>query len=192
MNLDCQPSVECFGMLLRECLASGEPVHIDDLGMFLPCMNDKGFRFIPNSQQRVFIAYVQEDAALATKLYREFEQRGFNTWLDKKKLFPGQNWPRAIEAAIERADFFVPCFSHNSVSKRGVFQSELRYALEVASRRPLDEMFIIPIRLDDCQVPRTVQRKLQFVDLFPDWASGVERVAAALYEQMSLHGKTRG
>jgi|ERR1051326_1622564 hypothetical protein len=189
MKTDCQPSAECFAILLRECLASGEPVHIDDLGIFVPGPNNHGFRFIPNQMQRVFIAYVQEDASFARKLYYEFAQRGFNTWLDKKKLLPGQNWPRAIESAIETADFFVPCFSRNSVSKRGVFQSELRYALECASRLPLDQMFIIPVRLDDCAVPRTLQGHIHYVDLFPDWATGVETITAAMQQQMIDRGK---
>jgi hypothetical protein len=189
MKTDCEPSAECFAILLREFLASGEPVQIDDLGIFMPGPNNSGFRFIPNQMQRVFIAYVQEDAVFARKLYREFAQRGFNTWLDKKKLLPGQNWPRAIESAIETADFFIPCFSHNSVSKRGVFQSELRYALECASRMPLDQMYIMPVRLDDCLVPRALQAHTQYVDLFPDWAFGVETVAAAMQTQMAERAK---
>ena len=191
MKPECHPSAECFAVLLRECLAGGEPVHIDDLGIFMPGPNNSGFRFIPNQMQRVFIAYVQEDADLAKKIYREFAQRGFNTWLDKKKLLPGQNWPRAIESAIETADFFIPCFSSNSVSKRGTFQSELRYALECASRMPLDQMFIIPVRLDACSVPRTLRSHIQYVDLFPDWATGIDTVVAAMQQQMAEPSKTR-
>jgi hypothetical protein len=180
MKFDCKPSTERFAILLRECLEKGELVHIDDLGIFLPGLNNNGFRFVPNRMPRVFIAYVQEDAAYARFLYRDLTARGFAAWLDKKKLLPGQNWPRAIEAAIETSDFFIPCFSRNSVSKRGGFHSELRYALECASRLPLDEVFIIPVRLDECAVPRRVQAHIQYVDLFPDWNMGVERVAAAM------------
>jgi|SRR5579884_1137928 len=193
MKQDCHPSAECFAMLLRDCLASGEPVHIDDLGIFMPGPNNTGFRFIPNQMQRVFIAYVQEDSDAARKLYYEFAQRGFNTWMDKKKLMPGQNWPRAIESAIETADFFVPCFSRNSVSKRGTFQSELRWAIECASQMPLDQMFIIPVRLEECTVPRSLQSHIQYVDLFPDWASGVETVTSAMQQQMAArNGHRRG
>lgn len=178
-------------MLLRECLESGEPVHIDDLGIFLPGPNNSGFRFVPNQMQRVFIAYVQEDGAYARRLYRDLSGRGFATWLDKKKLLPGQNWPRAIESAIETSDFFIPCFSQNSVSKRGTFHCELRYALECASKLPLDQAFIIPVRLDDCAVPRTLQAHIQYVDLFPDWNTGVETVAAAMQEQMAARDNGR-
>ena len=81
------------------------------------------------TKPRVFIAYVEEDLPFARKLYRAFEDNGFRPWLDKKKLMPGQNWPRAIETAIHTSDFFVACFSRRATSKRGSFHSELRYAL---------------------------------------------------------------
>ena len=89
--------------------------------------------------------------------------------MDVRKLLAGQNWPRAIEAAIESSDFFVACFSGKSVRKKGGFQSEIRYALDCARQVPLDEIYIVPVRLDDCAVPRTIQHELQYIDLFPDW-----------------------
>jgi hypothetical protein len=189
MTRECKPSAECFALLLKECLADGEPVHIDDLGIFMPCPHNNGFRFVPNLMQRVFIAYVEEDAVLARKLYRDLTNRGFSPWMDKKKLLPGQNWPRAIESAIETSDFFIACFSRNSVTKRGVFHSELRYAMECAARLPLDEIFVIPIRLDQCSMPQTVLSHIQYVDLFPDWEAGVSTITAAMQRQMAERGK---
>ena len=104
-------------------------------------------------------------------------------WLDKMKLMPGQNWPRAIERAIGISDFFIPCFSRRSVQKKGQFQSELRYALECATRLPLDDIYIIPVRLEECHVPTRIKEHLQYVDLFPDWNGGVRRVLGAIRKQ---------
>ena len=70
----------------------------------------------------------------------------------------------------------MACFSRNSVSKKGGFQAEIRYALECARRVPLDEIFMIPVRLDDCPVPARIQKELQYIDLFPDWARGLRRL----------------
>jgi hypothetical protein len=128
----------------------------------------------------VFLAYVTEDADAAARLCDALESGGFSVWMDVRKLLPGQNWPRAIENAIETSDFFVPCFSTSSVNKRGGFQAEVRYALDCARRTPLDDIFIAPVRLDDCRVPRSIQRELQYVDLFPDWQRGVRRLAQIL------------
>jgi len=168
--------------ILRRALESGAAVEIDGLGTFLPGQK-QGFRFIAQNSPRIFIAYVEEDLDAAKKLYSAFEHNGFRPWLDKKKLMPGQNWPRAIEDAIRTSDFFVACFSRRSTSKRGSFHSELRYALSCAATVPLDEIFFIPVRFEECVVPARVARKIQYVDLYPDWAAGLEGILTIIRQQ---------
>jgi TIR domain len=177
-----------IGRIVREALEHGSAVDIDGLGTFLPDRG-RGLRFVAQTRQRVFIAYVEEDLEHAKNLYRAFEKHGFRPWLDKKKLMPGQNWPRAIETAIQTSDFFVACFSKRATTKRGTFHSELRYALNCASKVPLDEIFFIPVRLDCCVVPGRIARKIQYVDLFPDWETGVDRVIAVLRRQQQNRRK---
>lgn len=169
-------------LILRHALEQGTSVEIDGLGTFLPGRG-KGFRFIEQTKPRVFIAYVEEDLAVAKKLYAAFEQHGFRPWLDRKKLLPGQNWPRAIETAIQTSNFFVACFSHRSICKRGSFHSELRFALSCAEQVPLDEIYFIPLRLDACEVPRNIARKIQYVDLFPNWRQGVATLVGVMKKQ---------
>lgn len=177
-----QTTARHLARIVRRALERGATVEIDGLGTFLPGKN-RGFRFVAQNNPRVFIAYVEEDLTRAKKLYAAFEKQGFRPWLDKKKLLPGQNWPRAIEDAIKTSDFFVACFSRRAASKRGSFHSELRYALSCASTVPLDETFFIPIRFEDCIVPPRVSRKLQYVDLFPDWDGGLAKVVAIIARQ---------
>jgi hypothetical protein len=129
---------------------------------------------------RVFIAYATEDLATSERLFNVLRSRGYSPWLDRRRLLPGQNWPRRIEDAIANADFFIACFSSHSVKKRGGFQAEVRYALDCASRLPIDDVFLIPVRLDECRVPARIQRETQYVDLFPDFDGGVERVVATI------------
>jgi hypothetical protein len=160
-------------------LAAGEAVEIDGLGVFYPD-RARGFRFEPRTLAQVFIAYACEDRRPAEKLCAELAAADFSPWMDAARLLPGQNWPRAIEAAIESSGFFVACFSENSVNKRGGFQVEIRYALDCARRVPLDDIFVIPVRLDDCRLPRSIQRELHYVDLFPDWSRGGARGAVPL------------
>jgi hypothetical protein len=167
--------VEQVAGVVMEGLSAGKPVEIDGLGVFYPDAAH-GFRFEPRRLAQVFIGYVTEDAAAAGRLCDDLAAAGFSPWMDTRKLLPGQNWPRAIESAIETSDFFVACFSQNSVDKAGGFQSEVRYGLDCARRMPLDEIFLAPVRLDDCRVPRSIQRELQYVDLFPDWQIGIRRL----------------
>jgi hypothetical protein len=176
--------------MLREVLEQGGSVEIDGLGTLSPG-GKRGFRFVAENKPRVFIAYVQEDLSFARKLYRAFEESGLSPWLDKKKLMPGQNWPRAIETAIQTSDFFVACFSQRAVSKRGSFHSELRYALFCAAKVPLDEIFLIPLRLDGCVVPRRISKQIQYLDLFPDWKAGVDRLLDVIKVQNEIRKRKR-
>jgi hypothetical protein len=172
--------------LVRQCLTEGASVEIDGLGTFLPDAQ-RGFRFLPRNRPKVFVAYVQEDAGAAEKLFDALEAGGFDPWLDRRKLLPGQNWPRSIDDAIDTSDFFLACFSRRSVKKKGGFQAEIRYALDCTRRVPLDEIFLIPARLDACPVPARIQREVQYIDLFPDWDRGFRRIVAAMRRQMSRH-----
>lgn len=171
-------SAKQVARLVSLCLQEGAAVEVDGLGVFRP--DAGGFRFEPAPKPMVFIAYVQEDVGQAVKLYDAFKQHGLDPWMDSKKLIPGQNWPRAIERAIEVSDFFVACLSRKAVRKRGQFQAELRYALDCARRQPLDQIYLIPVRLEECAVPFRISREYQYVDLFPDWASGFRRVLRAI------------
>ena len=177
-------SVEQLAQIVIQGLAAGQAVEIDGLGSFVPDTVD-GFRFEPRRLPQVFVAYAKEDAAVAELLYDGLQAAGFSPWMDVRKLVPGQNWPRAIEVAIEASDFFVACFSQNSVHKKGGFQMEVRYALECARRVPLDEIFVVPLRLDQCPVPRRIQREFQYVDLFPDWIAGFRRLMTMMRREVA-------
>ena len=179
-------SAEQVARIVRECLEEGQTVVIDGLGSFRP-HGKRGYRFLARSAPKVFLAYVQQDARLVECLCDELEARGFDPWLDRRKLLPGQNWPRSIEDAIETTDFVIACFSHNSVTKKGGFQAEIRYALDCARRVPLDDVFLIPVRLDGCRVPSSISREMQYIDLFPDWERGFRRILTVIGRQMKKH-----
>jgi hypothetical protein len=170
--------------LVRQSLDQGNPVEIDGLGTFRT--GPGGYEFTPQAQPQVFLAYVEEDFASVRAICDRLREAGCSPWMDKEKLLPGQNWPRALERAIEVSDAFVACFSNRSIAKRGQFQSELRWALDCARRLPLDESFLIPVRLDPCPVPRRIADQVQYVDLFPDWDKGIRRLVR------SVHRTVRG
>jgi hypothetical protein len=174
---------EQVAQLVRSCLDEGLSVEIDGLGVFEPDSHG-GYRFVARSRPKIFLGYVMEDLVLADRLFDALEDHGLAPWLDRRKMLPGQNWPRAIEEAIETSDFFVACFSHLSVRKKGSFQAEIRYALDCALRVPLDETYLIPVRLDDCPVPARIRREIHYIDLFPDWDRGVRRVMAIIERQL--------
>jgi hypothetical protein len=179
-----QPYFEELAQIVIYGLNAGKTVEIDGLGTFHPDPR-QGFRFEPSGVPQVFVAYASEDMPLAGRLFHDLQEAGFGPWLDARKLMPGQNWPRAIERAIESSDFFVACFSEQSVNKRGGFQAEIRYALDCARSAPLDDIFIVPVRLEPCAVPERIQKEFQYVDLFPDWNRGVRQLVAMMRKEVA-------
>ncbi|MGH9659461.1 MAG: toll/interleukin-1 receptor domain-containing protein [Bryobacteraceae bacterium] len=176
------PTSVQIAKILRRLLEEGNAVEIDGLGRFQPA-EDGRVEFVACGQPRVFLAYVEENRAEATRLYDALQDSGFEPWLDHRKLLPGQNWPRAIEAAIETSDYFVACFSPAAVRKRGAFQTEIRYALDCARRLPLDETFLIPVRFEDCHVPARIWRDTHTIEMYPDWSRGLARLIGVLRRQ---------
>lgn len=183
MENGSRASSEHVARIVKRWLEDGKTVEIDGLGLFRPDGRG-GFEFLAPSSPKVFLAHVIEDARIADRLYEDLEQAGLAPWMDRRKLLPGQNWPRAIEEAIDTSDFFVACFSKNSVRKKGGFQAEIRYALDCASRLPLEETFLIPVRLDDCRVPARIRREIQYIDLFPDWERGLRQIRATIARRL--------
>ena len=112
---------------------------------------------------KVFLSYASQDKSAVRDFTRRLtDQDWVDVWVDEKNLLPGQDWRTKIEEAVESSDVVIICLSSNSVSKEGFVQKELRYAREIAFEKPEETIFLIPIRLDDCNVPRG----LRFYQLF--------------------------
>jgi hypothetical protein len=55
-----------------------------------------------------FISYASPDLALAEELHRRLTAAGFNIWFDKRRLEPGMDWHREIEAGCENSLVMLP------------------------------------------------------------------------------------
>lgn len=69
------------------------------------------------------------------------------------------------------------CLSAQSVTKEGFVQKEIKFALDKADEKPDGTIFIIPARIEDCDVPERIS-KFHWVDLFSD--DGYEWLIKAL------------
>ncbi len=83
-----------------------------------------------------------------------------------KKLLPGMDWNMEIDKAVEASHIVVVFLTDNSVNKEGYIQRELRLVLDVALNMTEGTIFVIPLRLEDCQLPRSL-RSWQWLDYFP-------------------------
>ena len=81
-----------------------------------------------------------------------------------------------MEKPLKNSRYFIALFSSTSVQKRGYIQKEFKFAVEVLEEFPEGEIFAIPARLDECEIPYERFRNIERVDLFPIWDEGVERL----------------
>ena len=105
------------------------------------------------SEIQIFLAHANEDKPQVRDLYRRLKQVGYQPWLDEEDLLPGQNWRDEIPKAIQSSDIFIACLSSQSVSKRGYVQREFRQALNKMAEMPVGEIYLIPLKLDECEIP---------------------------------------
>lgn len=75
---------------------------------------------------------------------------------------------------------FLPLLSSQSVNRRGYYQRELKLAIDTAEEIPEGQLFIIPLRLDDCQILSEKLSKYQYQNMFPDWSFAVNRIIEAI------------
>jgi len=138
-------------------------------------------------QVQIFISYAREDQQRIKELYRKLLAAGYQPWLDREHILPGQKWEPVIKQALERSDFALVCLSAKSINKRGFLQKEIKKALEHAQEKLEDDVWLIPARLDDCDVPDGLSN-IQWVDLFED--DGFDQLLRALEFQLKKEGKS--
>ena len=81
------------------------------------------------------------------------KERRVDPWLAEDNLLPGQEWHTEIRKAIRSTDAFVACLSRASVSKTGYVNREFKEGLEMAYEQPQGRIFLIPVKLEPCEVP---------------------------------------
>ncbi len=130
---------------------------------------------------RVFLCHSSTDKAAVRTLYDRLSDDGLDPWLDEKKLLPGEDWDRAIRLAVEASDAVIVCLSKGSVTKSGYVQKEIKFALDEADKQPEGSVFVIPVKLEECDVPDRLSR-LQWVTLFEE--KGYEKLLIGLNDSI--------
>lgn len=115
---------------------------------------------------KVFISYASEDRERVEPYFDEFSKmEGVSPWMDVRSILPGQDWEYEISRAFEAADVVAIFMSSRSVSKVGYVQREARDAVRKAEYAPEGHISVIPLLLEDCEVPRLIRGTFQYVDL---------------------------
>jgi len=123
------------------------------------------------------------------ELQQTLESAGIRVWRDTRDLWPGEDWRERIRSAItSNALVFIACFSRESVARKRSYQNEeLVLAVEEMRQRPPSVPWLIPVRLDDCDIPdldigggRRLS-SIQHADLFGSGAkNGASRIVSTV------------
>jgi hypothetical protein len=131
----------------------------------------------PRKSVRAFLIYAHSDKGAVRDLYARIVKDGVSAWLDTERLLPGQDWQDKIRKAILESDAVIVCLSRMFNKRHGYRHEELKLALEKMKVLPDNDIFIIPVRLEECDMPDSL-RRLHRVDLFK--AGGYGRLIDAL------------
>jgi len=134
---------------------------------------------------QIFLSYAEEDREQVKSLYEKLAESGFAPWMDVQDILPGEQWANSIRRAIRNSDFFLMCISNHSVNKRGWIQREIRVALDVWEGMLPDDIYLIPVRLEECRLPEILSG-YQWVSLFEE--DGWQRLLASLREGLARRG----
>ena len=66
---------------------------------------------------------------------------------------PGDDWDTVIRRGLRAAGVTLLFLSRASVKKTGYFQREVKLALDCEMEKPPDEMYLIPVLLEKCEMP---------------------------------------
>ena len=143
------------------------------------------------SQLIPFLCYAKENS----KEVREFRERlraetWIDPWFDEEDILPGQKWEGSVADAVHNSHAVIVFLSSVAIRTEGFFQKELKLALDAAAEKPDGTIFIIPIRLDACDVPERLL-PYQYVDYFGDEAHK-DHVYSSLIVALKIRAKNLG
>ena len=111
---------------------------------------------------RAFISHSWEDKSAVRLLAAQLQANGVNVWFDEWEISPGDSLVQKLNEGLEACDAFIVVISQNSIASKWV-QEELSAAVV---RRIESKSRLIPVRLDDTQLPAVIGH-LVYVPFYP-------------------------
>lgn len=125
------------------------------------------------AKKHVFLLYCHGNRADVASLRDDLERAGETVWWDQD-ILPGQDWKQELRRAMKDSYAVVMCLSREAQARTtlGIYPEALD-AISVFREYAPGSIFLIPVRLSECEIPfieidatRSLDR-LHYVDLFP-------------------------
>ena len=109
----------------------------------------------------VFISHSSRDKADATVLAAELRARGLSVWIDHERIKFGESIPTAIELGLSNSVCALVLVSSSFLSSKWC---RAEYEPLLVREIDRDRLLVLPVLLDDCEIPVLLARK-RYVDL---------------------------
>jgi hypothetical protein len=116
---------------------------------------------------QVFFCHAREDRPHVRRIAEWLRLSGVEPWMDEERILPGQDWEAEIRRNIGQSRVFLCFLSRHTSRKRGFVQREMQQALEVVDERAPGQAIVIPVKLEECDVPAAL-RRFHWVDAFDE------------------------
>lgn len=103
-------------------------------------------------------------------------------------MLPGQT-RAVINKAIRESHVVIVCLSQNSTRHKGQLHKQISYALDIAEEQPEGTIFLIPAKLEECDIPDRLSGR-RWVNLFE--SNGYELLLKSLRERANSIEDTKG
>jgi len=183
-NAELWEAVAVMAALRQSHISPEHPIAARDTVASPPSREHVGVMPTGSNALRVFMCHCSEDKPVVRTLTRQLHDARVAPWLDEERLLPGERWEDEIKIAVRNSDAVIICLSRRAVRKRGFVQKEIRFALDVAAEQPEGSIFLIPAKLEECDVPQQLQQ-YQFVRMhehsgYPDLLKSLTKRATEL------------
>jgi hypothetical protein len=138
-----------------------------------------------------FLAYSKLNKTAVREFALKLKAEGWiDPWFDEEDILPGQVWQYSVVTSVRKSHAVIIFLSKVAVASEGFFQKEIKLALDTAAEKPDGTIFIIPIRLNDCEVPEML-KKYQYIDYFGGMEQK-ERVYTSLITALRMRAENLG
>lgn len=113
---------------------------------------------------KIFLAHAKEDEKPTNLIYEKLKDNGYTPWMDIKDIPAGVNWDYEIQKNFSNANIIIIILSNVSSNKNGYIRREMNDAIDKLKYYKPDDIFVIPLLIDNSPVPTFISSKIQYID----------------------------
>jgi formylglycine-generating enzyme required for sulfatase activity len=131
---------------------------------------------------RIYCSHSMDDRKQVDDLYRRLVDENFAPWIDRYEISSALEWEDKALTALRKSEFFL-CLISQTTTRRssGFYRQELRTALDLCAGARRNDRFLIPVRLEECELPAEIADR-QAINLYE--SDGFDRLLEALRAEM--------